>query len=193
LDVAAYYLDWKDIQLYAIVNGVGINANGGTAISKGVEFTATARPTSHLRFALNGAYTDAYLTQDAGPIVGGLEGDPLPYVPDWSLSLSGDYEWPVFDDATAYVGGTFSMTGDQTGDFLIRTGSGSIQEAPNYETIDLRAGIEFGRWSLEAYVRNLTDERGITSMVPIGVLPNGALGIGTIRPRTIGLSIGASF
>jgi len=196
LDVAAYYLDWKDIQLFALVNDVGINANGGTAVSKGVEFTATARPTSNLHFALNGAYTDAYLTQETDAIVGGLEGDPLPYVPDWSLSLSGDYEWPVLDNATAYVGGTFSTTGDRTADFGIRTPApeSRIREVPSYESIDLRAGIEFGRWSLEAYVRNLTDERGITSLVGDGtLLPNDAIGVAVIRPRTIGLTIGASF
>jgi iron complex outermembrane receptor protein len=196
LDVAAYYLDWKDIQLFAFVNDVGINANGGTAVSKGVEFTATARPTSNLRFAFNGAYTDAYLTEDTDPVVGGLEGDPLPYVPDWSLSLSGDYEWPVMDSATAYVGGTISTTGDRTADFSTRTPApeSRIREVPSYESIDLRAGIEFGRWSLEAYVKNLTDERGITSLVGDGtLLPNEAIGVAIIRPRTIGLTIGASF
>ena len=45
LDAAAYYLDWKDIQLFAVVNGVGINANGGTAVSQGLEFTAAVRAT----------------------------------------------------------------------------------------------------------------------------------------------------
>ena len=194
LDVAAYYLDWEDIQLYAVVNDTGINANGGTAVSKGVEFTATARPTANLRLALNGAYTDAYLTQDTDPVVGGLEGDPLPYVPDWSLSLSADYEWPVLETATAYVGGTYSTTGERTADFAVRTTDGEIREVPSYETLDLRAGIEFGRWSLEAYVRNLTDERGVTSLVGDGTfLPNNAIGVAVIRPRTIGLSIGASF
>ncbi len=194
LDVAAYYLDWKDIQLFAFVNDTGINANGGTAVSKGFEFTATARPTSNLKFALNGAYTDAYLTEDTDPVVGGLEGDPLPYVPDWSLSLSGDYEWPVMDSATAYVGGTISTTGDRTADFGTRTPEGRIREVPSYESIDLRAGIEFGRWSLQAYVKNLTDERGITSLVGDGTfLPNNAIGVAIIRPRTIGVTIGASF
>ena len=46
LDLAVYYLDWEDIQLYALVNGFGINANGGTAVSKGFEFTASVVPTS---------------------------------------------------------------------------------------------------------------------------------------------------
>nr|MBA3565014.1 TonB-dependent receptor [Gammaproteobacteria bacterium] len=57
LDIAAYYLDWEDIQLFAVINDTGVNANGGTAIGKGVEFTAAARPAPGLTFSLNGAYT----------------------------------------------------------------------------------------------------------------------------------------
>ncbi len=67
LDVAAYYLDWDDIQLYANIDGVGVNANGGTAVSKGAELTATARATEGLSFTVTAAYTDAYLTEDTDP------------------------------------------------------------------------------------------------------------------------------
>src|SRR5262249_9805977 len=91
-DVAAYYIDWKDIQLFALINQVGVNTNGGTAVSKGVEFAFTSRPLPGLTLLLDGAYADAYLTKDTPAITGGLNGDPLPYVPDWSVNLSGDYE-----------------------------------------------------------------------------------------------------
>jgi hypothetical protein len=39
----------------------------------------------------------------------------------------------------------------------------------------------------------VTDEEGITDIEPPGNFPNGAVGISTIRPRTIGLSLGARF
>src|SRR5690606_5578554 len=39
LDAAAFFLDWEDIQLFALVEGFGVNANGGTAESRGLEFT----------------------------------------------------------------------------------------------------------------------------------------------------------
>ena len=39
LEAAAYHLKWKDIQLFAIVNDIGINANGGKARINGVEFS----------------------------------------------------------------------------------------------------------------------------------------------------------
>jgi outer membrane receptor protein involved in Fe transport len=195
LDAAAYWLDWEDIQLFAQVANVGFNANGGTAVSKGVEFTAMARPSDNLTFSLNGAWTDAYLTQDTPPVVGGLDGDPLPWVPEWTTTVGVDYEWSIGGDMTAWVGGDLSYTGERTADFGFRDATGALRELSSYETVDLRAGIDTGRWSLEAYAQNLTDERGITSIGgydPTGV-PNGAATVSIIRPRAVGLTVGVEF
>jgi outer membrane receptor protein involved in Fe transport len=193
LDVAAFFLDWEDVQLFAVVNDVGINANGGTAESQGLEFTATMRPTDGFSFAFTGAYTDAQLTEDTDPIVGGLDGDPLPYVPEWSLGLGADYEWNVFGDATAYVGGLVAYVGDRTADFSNRDVNGDIREADAYTTLDLRTGYLNDNWSVELYAKNVTDEEGINDISTPGNYPNGAVGIGVIRPRTIGLSLGVRF
>jgi outer membrane receptor protein involved in Fe transport len=193
LDFTTYYLDWEDVQLLAVVNGVGLNANGGTAVSKGVEFAATVRPTDNLTLSLNGAYTDAYLTQDTDPIIGGLDGDPLSYVPEWSYGLDGNYEWPVMGDAIAFVGGNLGYVGDRPADLSNRATDGSLREADAYSTMNLRTGIDFGRWSVELYGKNLTDEDGINNIVSEGVLPNGSVGLSLIRPRTYGLSVGARF
>jgi outer membrane receptor protein involved in Fe transport len=190
LDLSAYYLDWQDIQLFAVVNGFGINGNGGTAVSKGAEFTVGFVPTGGLSFSLNGAYTDASLTQDTDPIVGGLNGDPLPYVPKWGFGLSGDYEWKVGRDWTLLVGGGIGYVGERTFDFVTRQEDGSLHKLDSYTTVDLRAGVYFGAWSFELYGKNLTNERAITAVAVAGALPNGALGLGLIRPRTIGLSVG---
>jgi outer membrane receptor protein involved in Fe transport len=193
LDAAAYYLDWDDIQLFALINNIGLNANGGKAKSKGIEFTATARHHSGLLFTFNGAYTDAYLTEDTDPVVGGLDGDPLPWVPEWSYAVGADYEWAVSGNATAYVGGRLGFTGNRTADFSNRDSSGNIREAGSYATIDLRAGVDAGRWTIELYGKNLTNERGINDIAEPGSYPNGAVGIGVIRPATIGVSLGARF
>jgi len=193
LDAAAYFLDWKDIQLLAVVNNFGVNANGGTAESKGIEFSASFRPMDGLSIALNGAYTDAYLTQDTDPIVGGVDGDPLSYVPDWSFGLDAGYEWSVFGTSTAYVGGNLGYTGDRPAGFNNRDGDGNIRTAASFTTVNLRAGIDTGRWSFELYGRNVTDEEGVNSINDDGSQPNGALGLGLIRPRAIGVSVGARF
>jgi outer membrane receptor protein involved in Fe transport len=193
LDLSVYYLDWQDIQLFVVVNGVGINGNGGTAESKGAEFAFSVIPTDGLTLSLNGAYTDAYLTQDTDPIVGGLDGDPLPYVPEWSSGLSGDYEWTVGDDSLLYVGGGIAYVGDRAFDYGTRDDNGDMRRIDSYTTFDLRAGAYLGRWSLELYGRNLTDEMGVVSVGTAGGLPNGAYSLAVIRPRTIGISVGVRF
>lgn len=195
LDVAAFYLDWEDIQLLAVVNDIGINANGGTAVSKGFEFTATARPTENLNVSLNGAWTDAYLTEDTHPVVGGLDGDPLPWVPEWSASVAVDYEWTVRADVIAWVGGDVSYVGERTDEFSDRNAAGELREAPSYTTVDLRAGFDTGRWLFEVYARNLTDERGITALSGFDptVSPGGVAQVGIIRPRVVGLTVGVEF
>jgi outer membrane receptor protein involved in Fe transport len=190
LDLSAFYLDWEDIQLFAVVNNFGVNGNGGTAASKGIELAAAVFPVSGLALSLNGAYTDAKLTQDTDPVVGGKDGDPLPYVPEWSFSFNADYEWTVMGRSRAHVGGSLGYTGDRTIEFSNRAADGSLRHAGKIVTLDLRTSLHVGRWSVELYGKNLTNDRGVTSIGVAGALPNGALGLGLIRPRTIGLSIG---
>ena len=70
IDVAAFHVDWKDIQLFEVVDNIGINTNGGKARSQGVEWTFAYVPVHGLTFDWTGAYTDAKLTSDA-PAVNG--------------------------------------------------------------------------------------------------------------------------
>ena len=193
LDVTAFYLDWEDVQLLAVVNGVGLNANGGTAVSRGFEFMVSTQPIDGLTLALNGAYTDAYLTEDTDPVVGGLDGDPLSYVPEWSFGLDANYEWPVMGGSMAYIGGNLGYTDDRPADFSSRAPDGSIREVESYTTVNLRAGIDAGRWSVQIYGRNLADEEGVNDLVGEGVLPNGAVGLGLSAPRTFGIAFGTRF
>lgn len=193
LDVTAFFLDWEDIQLFAQVNGIGINANGGTAESKGFEFAASFMPADGLTLSANGAYTDAYLTQDTDPIVGGLDGDALPFVPEWSFGLDADYNWTVMGNKTAFVGGNLSFVDDRPVNFGNRDADGNVIRIDSYTTLNLRAGIDFDTWSIEVYGRNVTNEEGYNDLEPVGALPNGAIGLSLIRPQTFGVSLGIRF
>lgn len=193
LAMSGYFLDWEDVQLFVVVNNVGINANGGTAESKGFEFAATARPTEALTLSFNWSYTDAYLTEDTDPLVGGVSGDPLSFVPKWAFGFGADYTWPLAGDATAYVGGNIGYVGDRPADFGNRDSGGSIRKAKAYSTVDARGGVDFGQWYVEVYGNNLGDEQGVNDIVGEGVLPNGLVGLGLIRPRTYGLSVGVRY
>src|SRR5678816_4118389 len=117
-----------------------IRDSGGTASSKGFEFAASAFPTSGLTLSLNAAYTNAELTQDTSASVGGKDGDPLPYVPDWSFGLNADYEWTVKSRTRAYVGGSLAYTGDRPVAFNNRAADGTIRRADSYVSLNVRAG-----------------------------------------------------
>jgi outer membrane receptor protein involved in Fe transport len=192
LDVAAFYLDWEDIQLFQVINNFGVNANGGKAKSQGVELTASAQLAEGFTLSLNGAYTNAALSEDTDPLVGGHDGDPLPWVPDWQFGLSGDYEWGM-GTATAYVGGMVAYTGERMTDFSIHTPAGQHQFAGDYTTVDLRTGLLFDNFSVELYAKNVTNERAFTDIIAPGQFAAGAAAVAIIRPRTIGLSLGVKF
>lgn len=199
LDVAAFHIDWKGVQLLTVVNNFGVNTNGADAKSDGVEFTATARLASGLTVSANGAYTDAKLSGDTSALVGGKKGDQLPFTPKLSLGFNGDYTWTI-GDKQAYVGASLRVMGKQSGmfDAEYRAAHSQQRQLPSYEVVDLRVGVSFGKVDLEAYVKNAFDSDGKISTGAVTanglpVYPGGAIGTGVIRPRTIGLSLTAGF
>ena len=194
LDAAAFHIDWSDIQLFAQIDNFGVNANGGKAESNGFEFTATARPTPGFEVSVNGAYTDAKLRQDTDPLINGRDGDRLPYTPEFAVSVNGDYEWRLGGETTAFVGSSLRFVGEQAGPFSTEAVlAGRTYKIPSYAVFDLRAGLEFGRYSIQAYAKNLSNAAGQTSVTGEGNFPFGAVGTGVIRPRSFGVTLGAGF
>jgi iron complex outermembrane receptor protein len=195
LDFAAFHIAWQDIQLFARVNNFGVNVNGGDARSDGFEVTANAFFGNGWTVSLNGAVTDAELEDDTPALSGGRKGDALPFTPEWSASLNTNYEWAVGSQAMAYVGGSVRYLSDQTAsyDAAFRAANGRQREVESYEVLDLQAGVDFGRYTIELYGKNITDSDGKTSSGAIGGVPLGAIPTGVIRPRTFGLTVGFNF
>ena len=212
IDASAYYLDWKDIQIITVVDtSIGrfaANANGQKARSYGAEVTGTVRPTTGLTATAIFAYNNARLKGDTAPpggvnAIGGLDGDRLPYAPEFTVTLSTDYEFAVGAGATAFVGGNVALKSDQpTGfDASYRAAFGRRLVIDGYETVDLRAGVDFDRFTIKAYLNNLSDSRGLVSAAysvqaaspAIGGTGGNLVSAAPVRPRTIGVTAGVSF
>jgi outer membrane receptor protein involved in Fe transport len=206
IDAAAFHINWKNIQLFTVVSGFGVNANGSSAKSDGLEFTAAVHPMPGLVLSANGAYTNARLTGDTPPSVGGRDGDQLPFTPKFSFALNGDYEWHLGPRTKAHIGASWRHLSGQTAtydsDFV--AAYGRQRHVPAYGVFDLNAGVDFGRFSVDAYVKNLANSHGITSTTGVTVFgptpdtgfpiyPGGAIGTGIIRPRTVGVSLGMHY
>ena len=159
VDLSAFYIDWSRIQLLADVGGFGVNTNGGSAKSQGIEGTIAYIPFAGLSLSANGAYTDAKLTSDTGPLLGGHDGDRLPYSAPLTGALNADYTRPVAENLSLFVGGSVRFVGRRRSDFNANIGQLSL---PSYTSVDLRGGVNWKTYRLEAYIKNVNDERGIS-------------------------------
>ena len=91
-----------------------------------------------------------------------------------------------------------SVLGDHA---AYRAAFGRRLTVDGYATVDLRAGVNFDRFSISAYVRNLTNTRGLVSAggfpytIPPVVGGNSTqfVNVSSIRPRTIGLTLGFEY
>jgi iron complex outermembrane recepter protein len=221
LDLAAFRIDWDDIQVASQFNGIGGLVNGGEATSEGLELAAQFRATEDLRLGLNAAYTKAEVKNDFAATVipqagfdvvlnSGLAGDRMPYVPELAWSATAEYLFDFSGGMQGQVGAALRWVGDRVNTTTQRqrvTAPGDpstiLQEtvtAPveldSYRAIDLYAGIENGGWALRAYVNNVTDERAYSSISSAtsaltGVV--GQLGAVPIQPRTFGVEFDYRF
>jgi len=187
IDVAAFYMDWKDIQVAQSFGGIGGLANGGKATSKGIEGALVVRPARGLTLGFTAAYTDSTLSEDVSAI-NGLDGDELPNVPKFSGSARADYSTRVNGNDLITLGAGIRHTGSRLSDV---ESDPLVVKAKAYTAVDLNAGYTFDdRWTLRLYARNLFDDKGElsrTTNVNGLNLPTHEE-ITPLQPRTIGLA-----
>lgn len=220
LDLVAYQIDWEDIQVASLVNGVSGLVNGGEATSRGIEASAVFRPVEGLSLGVNAAYNDANLDEDfptivvpAGPaqveINTGLKGDRMPYVPDLTWSLTADYYLPLGGGWSTTFGAGVRWVDDRTNGTTERQVVSMIDPPAvidteiteplvidSYYAVDLYAAFSNENWTLRAYMRNAADERAYSTMNDITSAVTGVThhtAATPIQPRTIGLEVDYRF
>lgn len=186
LNAAAYRIDWKDIQLTQAISGFNLFSNGGRARSEGAELEAVLRPISGLTLRYNAAYTHARLL-DATTALGARPGDPIPYIPKWSLGTDLSYAFDVSDHWDGSVGLSYQWQDKRMSGFSLDAQRITL---PSYGMIDLRAGLTSkDGLEFDAFIRNVADKRGILNTDPSGGIYRAAL----TQPRTFGVGVSKAF
>jgi len=190
VDAAVYYIDWDNLQINAVRNGLGVVDNAAAAESMGAELTLTFVPTPQLTLVGAFGYIDAQLTEDA-PDLGGVKGDRMPDTPEFTGALSGDFAFEV-GSRDAFLGATVRHVADRVVSF---DASASIPQydLPEYTTVDLRAGVQLGASRLQFYVKNAFDERGQLSATTAFSGLGGPVWVSLVQPRTIGVNLISRF
>ncbi len=167
-----YYIKWNGIQqsIYLASCGLQYTDNVGYAVSKGADIQADFLLTSQLTLNTTAGYNSAYFTQDApGDVV--VKGDAVAGfanpLPRWSTSLGLQYAMHLFDHAS-FVRFDYEFQGvndritpsmdpnsSQYSPFAIKL--------PSTHFAQLRAGMHFGAWEIDAFCDNVFNNNAITN------------------------------
>ena len=149
LRAALFYVDWRDIQISTVKDGVEILQNAGKAHSYGLETELSwlALPGLNLiaNLGLISAEFDEYNGHPSGE---DLAGNDIPNTPQYKLAVGGVYRHVngIFAQALAsWIGATY-----------LEETNGYKQDA--YVLIDAKLGYESERWAAYLWGQNLADE-----------------------------------
>jgi outer membrane receptor protein involved in Fe transport len=196
LNLAAYFIDWKNIQQDVTLPNAGFDfeTNTGNATSYGLEAELRARATKNLTVIASAGWTHATFSEDVpalgtNPDTGLLnvrKGDPIEGVPVGNANIGLDYHWAVTDAAGAFVRGNLQWVGKSHGS-LFR--GDNDYNRPAYTTVDASAGMNFDRWELTFFIKNLTNNDTAIQHPSIQDVSEAYY----LRPRTIGASANYTF
>jgi iron complex outermembrane recepter protein len=225
VDISVYYIRWTDVQENITLGPFTYGANAGLAHSQGVETAFTWAPLAGLNLTANLTYNDNRLDADAqtNPDLS-QAGNRLPDTPKFNGNFAADYKWAVTPQLNAFAGGSVFFTTARPSGLALAynpnnaSGEGAMNNfglaqlynpttgapagfvntaMPGYTTIDLHAGVERGPWSVEAFVKNLTDRHAFTEYSGLNNASYGNLAsIWTatmLPPRIVGLSLVRKF
>jgi iron complex outermembrane recepter protein len=193
---AVYYIDWSKIQvLEQATSGSSTfpyTGNAGRATVKGLELELEAIPLQGLQVGAYFNYNQAELAGDIPDPSHGLVGDPIPYVPKTTFSLTGNYEWPLgVREMSGTVGADYSHISSRNS--ALETQPASFVEVfPGYETTSLRAGVKTERWRALVNLANVFNN---TSTIADTIVQQGLYPQANIpnRPRTLSVTFQTKF
>ena len=199
LDVAAFYIDWKDLQVNLNLNVYdpgcpsAVTTNAGTAKSRGGEIQITTRPRNWMLWAASATYTRARLGRPPAGASIGNEGDPLQNAPEWQGTVSGEFSFPVFrGEYEGALRADASYYGWQISNQAV--GTNPFFYVPARALVNARLTMRPRKqdWSVELYVNNALNREVFYGAQAFFGEPgtNQAL-VG--RPRQIGITLRKSW
>lgn len=217
----AFWYDYKDMQVGKIVNLSDVLTNAAEATLKGFEAELRASLGSGFELNLGASFLDAkfdeFLTEDPavnaapaalGPNAGACERrDTTPGAGNRSVSLAGcdlrrapEFSGNIGLSWEGSVGaGTLGIRGDYAykGKQYFTQFNRETVSQDGYGLLNLRATYTGAdeRWSITAWVDNLTDEEYFSTVLESGVPPPGTLVAQAIigAPRTVGVGLRFDF
>jgi iron complex outermembrane recepter protein len=189
LNLATYFIDWKNIQLEANSAFFNFSANAGDAEVYGAELEFSAKPANFLELGGTFTYNHTELVR-ALPNTTYVVGDRLPASPETFgsvfIQLSGNRV--PFGES-----GYFRLDHSYKGSTLDQMINATALESDSYHVFNARAGVYFNNIEAVLFVDNLANNDAFTNRTLIGsLLPPDPIGF-RLEPRTVGVTLRARF
>jgi outer membrane receptor protein involved in Fe transport len=194
---AVFYTDWHNIQqqIYLPDCGYYFTENVGDARIYGGELEGRLIIVDGLLLSAQFSAESATVTRSINPVTVPV-GSHLIDVPYASANINLAYDWAVNDKLSVrpYIG--YEWTGRSNGSYQRFTNTvalGSLTNLnynnPAYGVLNANVAVDYGRFELSVYAKNLLDDQTIIQTPEINTVYEGY----TVKPRTIGVALKASF
>ena len=194
--IAAFNIDWDDIQLDTLVTPFLLNAvvNAGSAESQGLEVEVNQRFDNGFNVTLGYSFVDAKLTapsvealNEAGIDPNSVKDQRLPGVSKHTASVDVSYVQELGDWYLIY-----GVNGSYKSDARSQLDPATSTKTEGFSTWNAYLTMENDNWAARVYVNNLFNQTGIISTPHEG--PNGPRRNELIsKPLTVGVNLTYTF
>jgi iron complex outermembrane receptor protein len=193
----AFYIDINDLQVVVTAGTCSSRLvfNVPKARSVGGELEVAYAPNNNFNISASGSYNDSEVRQSldgsesAIAATGIREGNRLPSVPKFQMSLSATYQQPICPTWWGYLTGNYTHVGDRYTQLVDQEagvgtiplqGPGALPNTiggpltqntftfnpllPSYDLLNFRMGVRHGIWDIAFYVNNITNEVAFLSL-----------------------------
>jgi len=193
LNLAAFYYDYSDLQVFTLVNRGGIPVqvltNASDARIYGLEAELVARPAEGLDVSLGLGLTNSEYRDFIGGGGEDYSGNTLPAAPEVSFNGAVTYERPLGNVGTFVIGTDFSYQSK----IYLETGNLERLSQTSYWLVNSRIGLrsEDDSWEVMAWAKNIFAQKYLIDVFDISDFGFDQLNYG--EPATYGLTVRFNF
>jgi len=192
-DLAAYYIDWRNIQVQANrpSDSIQFATNVGRAASKGLEAEITVMPVRGLELGLNGSVNQAKVTElsPEEAVISGAVKDARLASPGLQGSLFGTYSYRYSGAVTGFSSFQLEHVASFPNMFPNTPGTQGTPSplyghTDTYTWVNVQSGFGIGNTTTTFYVENLGNSGAVVYIHPEAFVDSR---YAILRPRTFGV------
>lgn len=150
IDFNLFHMDWSDQQVLIFDRGITKVSNTDKSESRGMEFSARARPLRNLLLTAAIGYVDARFVDS--PAALNIDDKYQPNTSKWSAAMTARLENKLFNNTLGFIEADLSYKDSFYWDV------NNTLEEPSHTFINLSAGIETADYSMTLFAKNIADE-----------------------------------